>query len=173
VFLTAYHHSIHCELLHNEDATNQNNKDDLHCPSWSKILCQLRKCPISNNWTIIPQTLISPLTSTVFKQLTEHIFVFANTDINISCVTTHLVIHSMINLHFNVHFLYNFEGKSPNFFTDVTESDPILCSCRWVRSTYCVWVFHAFSRTHKCRCSIAGKHKGETIFHNPLLGQGE
>lgn len=112
--------------------------------------------------------IINPLTSMIFKHPTEQIFLFANTDINISCVTTHFVIHSMIHLHFNVHFLSNFEGKSPNFLTNVTKSDPILC-CTWVRSTYCVWGFQAFSRTH----SIANKHKRETIFHNPLLGQGE
>jgi hypothetical protein len=26
VFMTAYHHSIYCDLIHNEDATNQNIK---------------------------------------------------------------------------------------------------------------------------------------------------
>jgi hypothetical protein len=26
VFMTAYHHSIYCDLIHNEDATNQNKK---------------------------------------------------------------------------------------------------------------------------------------------------
>jgi len=117
--------------------------------------------------------IINPLTSMVFKYPAGQIFLFAITDINISCVTTHFVIHTMIHLHFNVHFLSNFEGKSPNFLTNVTKSDPILCNCRWVRSTYCVLGFHAFSRTHKCGCSSASKHKGETIFHNPLLGQGE
>jgi len=117
--------------------------------------------------------IINPLTSVVFKHPKEQIFLFANTDINISCVTTHFVTHYMIHLHFIVHFLSNFEGKSPNFLTNVTKSDPILCSWRWDRSTYCVWGFHTFSRSHKYRCSIASKHKGETIFHNPLIGQGE
>jgi hypothetical protein len=24
--MTAYHHSVYCDLIHNEDATNQNNE---------------------------------------------------------------------------------------------------------------------------------------------------
>ena len=155
----------HSVLTYNkEDLTLSNLKQDI-VPA--KELSNLRQLRYHSS------NIINPLTSMVFKHPTEQIFLFANTDMNNSYVTTHFVIHFMIQLHLNVHFLSNFEGKSPNFLTNVTKSDPILCSCRWVRSTYCVWGFHAFSRTHKCECPVASKHKGETIFHNPLLGQGE
>jgi hypothetical protein len=31
VFMTVYHHSIYCDLIHNEDATNQNDISSFVC----------------------------------------------------------------------------------------------------------------------------------------------
>jgi len=148
------------------------NKEDLTLSKLKQDIVPAREMSYLKQLSYHSSNIINPLTSKVFKHPTEKDFQICR-DINISCVTTHFVTHSMIHLQFNVHFLSNFEGKSPNFLTNVTKNDPILCSCRWVRSTYCVWGFHAFSRMQECRYPIASKHKGETIFHNPLLGQGE
>lgn len=156
---------VHPVLTHNEE--------DLTLAKLKQDTVPAKELSNFKQLSYYSSNIINPLTSMVFKHPTEQIFLFANTDINISCVTTHSVTHYMIHLHFNVHFLSNFEGKSPNFLINVTKSDPILCSCRWDRSTYCVWGFNAFSRSHKYGCSIASKHKGETIFRNPLIGQGE
>jgi hypothetical protein len=149
------------------------NKEDLTLSNLKQDIVPAKEMSNLKQLSYHSSNIINPLTSMVFKHLTEQIFLFANRDMNISHVTTHFVIHSMIHLHFNVHFLSNFEGKSPNFLTNVTKSYPILCSCKRVRSTYCAWGFLAFSRTHKWGYSIASKQKGETIFHNRLLGQGE
>jgi hypothetical protein len=106
------------------------NKEDLTLSKLKQDIVPVKEMSNLKQLSYHSSNIINPLTSMAFKSLTEQIFHFVNIDINISCVTTHFVIYAMIHLHFNVHFLSNFEGKSPHFLTNVTKSDPILCSCR-------------------------------------------
>jgi hypothetical protein len=101
----------HSVLTHNEeDLTLSKLRQDI---APAKGVSNLKQLSHHSSNTI------NPLPPMVFKHPTEQIFLFANTEINISRVTTHLVIPSMIHLHFNVHFLSNFEGMSPKYLTNV------------------------------------------------------